>query len=49
MDERTDADRAAADAEREPYEAPEVRTLADVEDATLSGETGPSDGVFGSV
>ena len=48
MDEREEADRADPDAEREPYEAPEVRTLADVEDATLSFETGASDGISGS-
>ena len=27
-----------AETEREPYEAPEVRTLADVEDATMASQ-----------
>jgi hypothetical protein len=38
MDKRSHTDDGpAVEAEREPYEAPEVRTLADVEDATMAG------------
>jgi hypothetical protein len=38
MDEPSHTDDGpAVEAEREPYDAPEVRTLADVEDATMSG------------
>jgi hypothetical protein len=48
MDERTEADRGAADTEHEPYEAPELRALADVEDSTLAFEFGASDGISGS-
>jgi hypothetical protein len=32
-----------AETEREPYEAPEVRTLADVEDATMSSQESGND------
>ena len=36
MDKRSHTDDGpAVDSEREPYEPPEVRTLADVEDATM--------------
>jgi hypothetical protein len=49
MDERIEADQGAGDTEHEPYEAPELRALADVEDSTLSFETGASDGIGGSV
>ena len=43
MDKPNRSDRPAVDSEREPYEPPEVRTLANVEDATMAKQESGND------